>query len=144
MERTGASAHGAITAFYTVLVEGDDMNEPIADAVRGILDGHLVLTRALATANHFPAIDVLESVSRLVRDISTPEQVQLIGAARDLLAVYRDNEDLVNIGAYVRGANPRLDLAIARRQALTEFLRQDVDDRTPRADSLDRLASILQ
>ncbi len=144
MERTGASETGAITAFYTVLVEGDDMNEPIADAVRGILDGHLVLTRALATANHFPAIDVLESVSRLVRDISTPEQVQLIGAARDLLAVYRDNEDLVNIGAYVRGANPRLDLAIARREALTQFLRQDVDDRTPRADSLERLASILQ
>ena len=143
MERTGASEHGAITAFYTVLVEGDDMNEPIADAVRGILDGHLVLTRALATANHFPAIDVLESVSRLVRDITTPEEQQLTGAARDLLAVYRDNEDLVNIGAYVRGANPRLDLAISRREALTHFLRQQVDDRTPRKESLDRLASIL-
>jgi flagellum-specific ATP synthase len=143
MERTGASENGAITAFYTVLVEGDDMNEPIADAVRGILDGHLVLTRALATANHFPAIDVLESVSRLVRDISTPEEQQLTGAARDLLAVYRDNEDLVNIGAYVRGANPRLDLAISRREALTHFLRQQVDDRTPRKESLDRLASIL-
>jgi len=143
MERTGASAAGAITAFYTVLVEGDDMNEPIADAVRGILDGHLVLTRALATANHFPAIDVLESVSRLVRDICTPDEVRLIGAARDLLAVYRDHEDLVNIGAYVKGANPRLDLAIARREALTDFLRQAVEDRTPRATSLERLAAIL-
>ncbi len=143
MERTGASDRGAITAFYTVLVEGDDMNEPIADAVRGILDGHLVLTRSLATATHFPAIDVLESVSRLVRDISTPEELRLVASARDLLAVYRDNEDLVSIGAYVRGANPRLDAAIARREALLDFLRQDVDDRTPRAAALARLATIL-
>jgi flagellum-specific ATP synthase len=143
MERTGASDRGAITAFYTVLVEGDDMNEPIADAVRGILDGHLVLTRALATANHFPAIDVLESVSRLVRDISTPDELRLVATARDLLAVYRDHEDLVNIGAYVKGANPRLDFAISRREALQEFLRQDVDDRTPRAAALERLAAIL-
>jgi flagellum-specific ATP synthase len=143
MERTGASDRGAITAFYTVLVEGDDMNEPIADAVRGILDGHLVLTRSLATANHFPAIDVLESVSRLARDISTTEELRLVATARDLLAVYRDNEDLVSIGAYVKGANPRLDFAISRREALQEFLRQDVDDRTPRAASLERLASLL-
>jgi flagellum-specific ATP synthase len=144
LERTGCSEHGSITAFYTVLVEGDDMNEPIADAVRGILDGHLVLTRKLATANHFPAIDVLESVSRLVRDISTPAEQQLTGTARDLLAVYRDNEDLVSIGAYVRGANPKLDFAISRREALTELLRQSVDDRTPRPETLERLASLLQ
>ena len=144
LERTGNGERGSITAFYTVLVEGDDMNEPIADAVRGTLDGHIVLSRALATANHFPAIDVLESVSRLVRDISTPEELAAASAARELLAVYRRNEDLVSIGAYVKGANPQLDLALAKHEALTQFLRQPVEEQAPRAQSLEQLASILR
>jgi len=144
LERTGNGERGSITAFYTVLVEGDDMNEPIADAVRGTLDGHIVLSRALATANHFPAIDVLESVSRLVRDISTPEELEAASNARDLLALYRKNEDLINIGAYVKGTNPRLDLAIARHEALQQFMRQPVEEQAPRAASVEKLAHILQ
>ena len=144
LERTGNGERGSITAFYTVLVEGDDMNEPIADAVRGTLDGHIVLSRSLATANHFPAIDVLESVSRLVRDICTPEEYAAASDARDLLALYRKNEDLINIGAYVKGANARLDVAIARNDALQQFLKQPVDEQAPRAASVEQLALILQ
>ncbi len=108
LERTGAGEKGSITAIYTVLVEGDDMNEPVADAVRGILDGHLVLSRHLAHFNHYPAIDVLESVSRLTRDICSPEEVANAAAAREHLALYRKNEDLVAIGAYQKGGSPRL------------------------------------
>jgi flagellum-specific ATP synthase len=144
LERTGNAERGSITAFYTVLVEGDDMNEPIADAVRGILDGHIVLSRSLATANHFPAIDVLESVSRVNRDISTPEELLAASTARDLLAVYRKNEDLINIGAYVKGANPKLDLAISKHEALLKFMRQAVDDKAPRPASVEQMATILR
>ncbi|RME69293.1 MAG: FliI/YscN family ATPase [Verrucomicrobia bacterium] len=144
LERTGNSDSGSITAFYTVLVEGDDMNEPIADAVRGILDGHLVLSRALATANQFPAVDVLESVSRLSRDICTEEEWALISEARDLLAVYRHNEDLINLGAYTRGTNARIDRAIALHDRLMDFLRQRPDEFTSRADSFARLGEILR
>jgi flagellum-specific ATP synthase len=143
LERTGAGEHGSITAFYTVLVEGDDMNEPIADAVRGILDGHIILTRALATANHFPSIDVLESVSRLIREVSSPEEVDLVSNARDLLALYRKNEDLVNIGAYTKGNNARIDLAIEKNEKLRRFLRQSVDERVSRASSFDQLRALL-
>jgi flagellum-specific ATP synthase len=143
LERTGAGETGMITAFYTVLVEGDDLNEPIADAVRGILDGHIVLTRALATANHFPAIDVLESVSRLVRDVNSPAEIELAGRARDLMALYRKNEDLINIGAYVRNSNSRLDLAIAKHEPISRFLRQGIDERTARADSFARMGAVL-
>ncbi len=144
LERTGTGERGSITAFYTVLVEGDDMNEPIADAVRGTLDGHIVLSRALATANHFPAIDVLESVSRLVRDVTSPEEYEVASNARDLLALYRKNEDLINIGAYVKGSSPRLDLAIAKNEALQNFLRQPVEEQAPRTASVEQIASILR
>ncbi len=144
LERTGNGERGSITAFYTVLVEGDDMNEPIADAVRGTLDGHIVLSRALATANHFPAIDVLESVSRLVRDVTTPEEFAVASDARDLMALYRRNEDLINIGAYVKGTNARLDLAIAKHDAIQKFLRQAVDEQAPRSASVEQLASIFR
>ena len=144
LERTGTSEHGSITAFYTVLVEGDDMNEPIADAVRGILDGHIVLTRKLATSNHFPAIDVLESVSRLNRDICTPDELQTVSTARDLLALYRENEDLVNIGAYAKGANARLDAAIAKHEPIARFLRQEVDERSTRTATFEQLAAVLK
>jgi len=144
LERTGAGETGSITAFYTVLVEGDDMNEPIADAVRGILDGHIVLTRALATANHFPAIDVLESVSRLIREVSSPAEVESVSNARDLLALYRKNEDLVNIGAYTKGNSARIDLAIEKHEALNQFLRQNVQESVPRASSFQQIGALLK
>ena len=144
LERTGNGERGSITAFYTVLVEGDDMNEPITDAVRGILDGHIVLTRALATANHFPAVDVLESISRVTLDISTRAEVEVAGKARDLLALYRKNEDLINIGAYVRKTNASIDRAIDKYEPLRAFMRQSVGEKLSRAASYEQLAEILR
>ncbi len=143
LERSGAGEQGAITALYTVLVEGDDMNEPIADAVRGILDGHIVLSRALAHQNHYPAIDILESVSRLVRDVCTPAEVEMTGRAREHLALYRKNEDLITIGAYQKGGNAALDQAVALYEPLRKFLRQGVSDRVPRQQSFDLLKKVL-
>ncbi|WP_415908187.1 FliI/YscN family ATPase [Oleiharenicola sp. Vm1] len=143
LERSGAGESGAITALYTVLVEGDDMNEPVADAVRGILDGHLVLSRSLAHFNHYPAVDVLESVSRLTRDVCTPDEVDLAAKAREHLALYRKNEDLISIGAYQKGANAALDQAITLHEPLRNFLRQRVHEHTPRAESFKLLRKIL-
>ena len=143
LERAGAGESGTITALYTVLVEGDDFNEPVADTVRGILDGHLVLSRALAQANHYPAIDVLESVSRLVRDVCGPEKVTLAGRAREHLAVYRRNEDLITIGAHQKGANPALDRAVALHEPLRGFLCQSIDERSERAETFGRLQQLL-
>jgi flagellum-specific ATP synthase len=143
LERAGAGEVGAITALYTVLVEGDDLNEPVTDAVRGILDGHIVLSRALANFNHYPAIDVLESVSRLSRDICSAEELALVARAREHLAMYRKNEDLVAIGAYQKGASAALDQAIALQEPLRQFLRQKVDELTPRAETFARLKAIL-
>ncbi len=144
LERSGNSEKGTITAFYTVLVEGDDLNEPISDSVRGILDGHIVLSRQLATANHYPSIDVLESVSRLRNDISSEEELALAGSARDLLSVYRKNEDIVNLGAYVQGTNPRIDMAIRTHEKVMNFLKQDYDEKTSREESYATLAELLQ
>jgi flagellum-specific ATP synthase len=143
LERSGAGERGSITAIYTVLVEGDDINEPVTDAVRGILDGHIMLSRSLANANHYPAIDVLESVSRLSRDICLPAEVELAGKAREHLAVYRKNEDLISIGAYQKGSTPAIDQAIALQEQLRRFLRQDVAEQTPRAEAFARLRAIL-
>ena len=128
LERAGTSEHGAITGLFTVLVEADDMNDPIADAVRSILDGHLVLTRELATQNHYPAIDVLESVSRLVRDLTTPEQQKLAATAREMMAIHRKNLDLINIGAYPAGSSAAIDRAIQLHEPMREFLRQGVQE----------------
>lgn len=128
LERAGTGEAGAITGLFTVLVEGDDMNDPIADATRSILDGHVVLSRELATQNHYPAIDVLGSVSRLNRDLLNPDQLNLAGTAREHLAVYRRNQDLINIGAYPAGSNPAIDQAIALREPLNKFLRQSVTE----------------
>lgn len=128
LERAGTGERGSITGLFTVLVEADDMNDPIADAVRSILDGHIVLTRELATQNHYPAIDVLESVSRLTRDLLTPDQLELTGRAREHLAVYRKNQDLINIGAYPAGSNPAIDEAIRLHDPLRRFLRQPVGE----------------
>jgi flagellum-specific ATP synthase len=126
LERAATGERGSITGLFTVLVEADDMNDPIADAVRSILDGHIVLTRELATQNHYPAIDVLESVSRLNRDLTTPEQQQLASRAREALAIHRKNQDLINIGAYPAGANAAIDLSIQLQEPLKSFLRQPV------------------
>ena len=143
LERAGAGEQGAITALYTVLVEGDDMNEPVADAVRGILDGHIVLSRSLAHFNHYPAIDVLESVSRLTRDVCSPDEVALVGRAREQLALYRKHEDLISIGAHQKGVNAALDQSIALHEPLRKFLRQPIHEQTARAQTFQNLAAIL-
>ncbi len=128
MERTGNSQQGSITALYTVLVEGDDMNEPIADAVRAILDGHIVLSRNLSFEGHYPSIDVLQSVSRLMPDITDKRQQHMAQKLREVLATYREAEDLINIGAYERGSNPRIDYALAMIDRVREFLRQEIEE----------------
>jgi flagellum-specific ATP synthase len=135
LERAGTSDVGTITGLYTVLVEGDDMNEPIADAVRGILDGHVVLSRALAHRNHYPAIDVLASISRLQGELLTPEQARAAGIIRETLATYREREDLVSIGAYAPGTDPRVDYAIAKKPEIDRFLQQGMDERTSATDA---------
>jgi flagellum-specific ATP synthase len=142
LERAGTSPEGSITGLYTVLVDGDDMNEPIADAVRSILDGHVVLSRDLAHANHYPAIDVLQSVSRLTTEIQPPDSIAAAADLRRLMAAYRDKEDLIAIGAYQPGNDPTVDTAIALRDDLDAFLCQRVDERSdlPEADA--RLASL--
>ncbi|MGA2747849.1 MAG: FliI/YscN family ATPase [Verrucomicrobiota bacterium] len=127
LERAGTGQTGSITGLFSVLVEADDMNDPIADAVRSILDGHIVLTRELATQNHYPALDVLESVSRLTRDLTSPEQQQLTARARESLATYRKNQDLINIGAYPAGTNPAIDASIRLHEPMKLFLRQAID-----------------
>lgn len=128
LERAGKTSTGSITGLYTVLVDNDDMNEPIADAVRSILDGHIVLSRRLAHKNHYPAIDVLESISRVMPNIVSDEQRAISMKARELLATYREAEDLVNIGAYVKGSNPKIDEAIKKFPKLESFLIQDMNE----------------
>jgi flagellum-specific ATP synthase len=128
LERAGTSPQGSITGLYTVLVDGDDMNEPIADAVRSILDGHVVLTRSLAHTGHYPAIDVLQSVSRLIGEIATPEVRDAGTRLRSALAAYKEKEDLISIGAYQRGTDPLLDSAIILRPRIDAFLRQQVHE----------------
>ncbi len=135
LERAGAGERGSITGLFTVLVEADDMNDPIADSVRSILDGHIVLTRELATQNHYPAIDVLESVSRLTRDLTSPEQQDIASRARETMATYRKNQDLINIGAYPAGTNSAIDLSIHLHEPLKSFLRQPVQQGVAAAQS---------
>lgn len=144
LERAGTGERGTMTGLFTVLVEADDMNDPIADAVRSILDGHIVLNRDLATQNHYPAIDVLESVSRLTRDLCAPAQLELAGRAREALAVYRKNQDLINIGAYPAGSNAAIDHAIRLREPLNRFLRQRVDETSTSGETWAVLEKALQ
>ncbi|MEA5010163.1 MAG: flagellar protein export ATPase FliI [Angelakisella sp.] len=127
LERSGNFEKGSITGIYTVLVEGDDTNEPISDTVRGIIDGHIMLSRKLAMKNHYPAIDILQSVSRLMNDISDPEHLAAASKVRNLMAVYRDNQDLISIGAYKSGSNPNLDFAISKIEKIDQFLQQQVE-----------------
>lgn len=129
LERAGTSAKGSITGIYTVLVDGDDMNEPIADAVRSILDGHIVLSRAIAAQNHFPAIDVLGSVSRVMTDVVTDEHLAAAQRLRTLLAVYKEAEDLIHIGAYVKGSSKKIDEAIEKIDEVNSFLCQGIFER---------------
>ncbi len=143
LERAGAGETGSITGLFTTLVEQDDMNDPIADAVRSILDGHIVLTRELATQNHYPAIEILDSVSRLSRDLCSADQIELAGHAREALSLYRRNQDLISIGAYPAGSNAAIDLAIRLNAPLRNFLRQGVRDGFSAADSWQKLAQAM-
>jgi flagellum-specific ATP synthase len=144
LERAGTSPHGSITGLYTVLVDGDDMNEPVADAVRAILDGHVVLTRELAHASHYPAVDVLASVSRLIGDIA-PAEVRVAGQQlRAALAAYREKEDLIAIGAYQRGNNPLVDATIAMRESIEGYLCQAVEEPSTLADADGGLIALAQ
>lgn len=143
LERAGNSHNGSITGLYTVLVEGDDMTEPVADAVRSILDGHIVLSRRLASAGHYPAVDVLESVSRVMPAITTEIHRTAVHRFIDMMATYREAEDLINIGAYVKGSNPRIDEALRNWDRIREFLRQRADERTEFAPSIERLIAMM-
>lgn len=142
LERSGTGPQGSITGIYTVLVDGDDMNEPIADAVRGILDGHIVLSRDLAAKNHYPAIDVLASVSRVMLEIASKEHWQAAQKLRTVLATYREAEDLINIGAYVRGSNHHIDQAVDLIDDAREFLQQQVYEKIDLAETIVRLQAL--
>ncbi len=144
LERPGTSAQGTISAFFSVLVEADDMNDPIADSVRSILDGHIVLSREIAESNHYPAIDILKSISRLMSDVVSPEQAKLASRLRELLSVYRRAEDLVNVGAYVPGSNQRIDEALSHIEAINRFLQQRPDESIGAETMLKALKEALQ
>jgi flagellum-specific ATP synthase len=144
LERTGTSDTGTITGLYTVLVDGDDMTEPIADAVRSILDGHIVLSRKIANKGLFPAVDPLQSVSRVMPDIVSADHRKRAVAFVDILATYKEAEDLINIGAYVKGSNPQIDHALAKMPLLRAFLKQDMFEKATFTDSVARLKEIVE
>ncbi|MCA1927127.1 MAG: flagellar protein export ATPase FliI [Calditerrivibrio sp.] len=144
LERAGTKkGEGAITGLYTVLVEGDDLTDPIADSVRSIIDGHIVLSRVIASRNHFPAIDVLMSASRLMKEVVDPEHYEMGGKIRDLMAAYNEAEDLINIGAYAKGSNKRIDLAIAKIDSINSFLRQGINEKFEFSETISQMKKIL-
>lgn len=143
LERCGTSDKGSITGLYTVLVEGDDLDEPISDAVRGILDGHIVLSRDLANSYHYPAIDILSSLSRLNSRIASKKEQEVAGNLRKLLSLYKQKEDLINVGAYAKGSNKDLDLAIEKVEEINNFLRQEVGESLSYEATRDKAFSIL-
>lgn len=143
MERAGTSDKGTITALYTVLVDGDDLNEPIADAVRGILDGHIVLSRQLASQNHYPSIDILASISRVMIEVVDPEHRKLASELRSILATYRDAKDLVDIGAYSRGSNPKIDHALDMIDQVNQFLCQDIEENVCLKEAVSMLGALM-
>lgn len=143
MERAGTSPKGTITAIYTVLVDGDDMSEPIADCVRGILDGHIVLSRKIAHRNIYPAVDVLQSVSRVFTEVTDDEHKDLANKLREVLDTYRQNEDLINIGAYQKGANPKVDYAIAKIDQVYGFLKQGIFEKNSFDEVMNKLRAIF-
>jgi flagellum-specific ATP synthase len=144
LERAGRSPAGSITGIYSVLVEGDDAQEPISDAVRGLLDGHVRLSRAMAARGQFPAIDILESVSRLMPALAKPEHLSAAQTLRELLDTYRRNEDLLSIGAYRAGSQPKLDRAIALRDEIDAYLAQSVDERATLEESRQKLMDLVR
>ena len=145
LERAGTcSGQGSITGLYTVLVEGDDLNEPVSDSVRAILDGHVVLSRTLAAHNHYPAIDILNSVSRLMIDVTSKDHFDVSMKIKDLMATYREAEDLINIGAYAKGSNAKIDAAIKKIDAINLYLRQGIMEKSPLAQSIQFLKKILE
>jgi flagellum-specific ATP synthase len=143
LERAGTSPSGSITGIYTIFVEADDFNEPVSDAARATLDGHIMLSRRLASQNHYPAIDLLDSVSRLMIDVVPEEQVLLTHMARDVLATYREAQDLINIGAYVKGSNPKIDYAQSKMDVLNSFLKQKIQEKAGFRKSADALKQIF-
>ncbi|GAB4180651.1 MAG: flagellar protein export ATPase FliI [Calditrichia bacterium] len=143
LERAGNDEFGSITGLYTVLVEGDDMNEPVADTARSILDGHIVLSRKLAAAAHYPAIEVLSSASRVLRDITEKDHQQIVSAVLDMMATFREAEDLINIGAYVKGSNPKIDNAIKYMPRIIQFLRQNIDEYSSYEDTVNQLKNLI-
>ena len=144
LERAGCSDKGSITGLYTVLVDGDDFNEPITDTARSILDGHIMLNRKLAHKNHYPAIDVLQSISRCMSQIATREHKQLAGKLKNVMATYNEAEDLINIGAYKAGSNPEIDYAISKIQEVNAFLQQDVNDKFTFGETIQLLQHIFE
>jgi len=144
LERSGMSDKGSITGLYTVLVEGDDMNEPISDTVRGILDGHIVLSRAIANSNHYPPIDILGSVSRVMPEIVSKEHLQEFGTIKNMIAVYKEAEDLINIGAYREGANAEIDRSVKLHTPIQTFLKQDMNDSFTFDETLELLRGIVE
>lgn len=143
LERSGMSQDGSITAFYTVLVEGDDMNEPIADSVRGILDGHIILSRKIASENHYPAIDVQNSLSRLMKELVSDQQDELAGKVRENMATYAESKDLIDVGAYQRGSNSLVDEAIRLNRPIKSFLQQRVEEHYTLDQTLVELQSVF-
>jgi flagellum-specific ATP synthase len=143
LERAGNSEHGSITGLYTVLVDGDDFNEPITDTARSILDGHIMLSRKLGHKNHYPAIDILQSISRCMSSIVTKEHKAAAGKLKTVLATYQDAEDLINIGAYKNGSNPDIDHAIAKIKEVNAFLQQDVNSKMEFQDEISILMEIF-
>jgi flagellum-specific ATP synthase len=144
LERAGKfKDQGSITGLYTVLVDGDDLTEPVADAVRSILDGHIVLSRSIAAKNHYPAIDIMMSTSRVMRDIVSPRHMELAGKTRNVMATYRESEDLINIGAYAAGSNPKIDYAISRIDGINQFLTQGINESSPLEASIASMGSLV-
>jgi flagellum-specific ATP synthase len=144
LERAGTSKQGSITGLYTVLVDGDDMTEPIADAVRSILDGHIVLSRKLANSGIYPAVDSLQSISRIMPDIISQEHRERVRIFNEILATYKEAEDLINIGAYVKGSNPQIDHSLSKIGQLKSFIKQDMFEKTEFKSTIERLSNIIQ
>ena len=144
LERSGNFEQGSITGIYTVLVEGDDANEPISDTVRGIIDGHIMLSRKVATSNRYPAIDILSSISRLMNEIVLPEHKAAAGRLRKMLSVYESNLDLVSIGAYKKGTNPELDEALERIRNIYDFLQQKTDESFTLEETVLQMIKLMQ
>lgn len=142
LERAGNSSKGTITGLYTVLVDGDDLNEPVTDTVRGIIDGHIILSRKLANQNHYPAIDVLASVSRVMPNIVERKHLKMANVIKDIMATYKESEDLINIGAYKRGSNKKIDKAIELKEDIDEFLMQETSYTCPIEETVSMMEKI--